>query len=104
MKCGLTTLNLLVHPSIAQILTMIFTTMLLREYTIFYIEDPSEALCEPLGYEEVAHVCSRLKPGAASVSIDYEHIRYAGAPLQKAPFCLYRVFFVNGSVCQILKT
>ena len=42
------------------------------------IEDPSGALCEPLEYEEVAHVCSRLKLGVASISIDYEHIRYAG--------------------------
>ena len=53
-------------------------------------EDPSEALCEPLEYEEVAHVCSRLKPGAASISIDYEHIGYAGPPLWKVLFCLYR--------------
>ena len=42
-----------------------------------YIEDPLGALCEPLEYEEVAHVCSRLKPGVGSISIDYEHIRYA---------------------------
>ena len=42
------------------------------------IEDPLGALCEPLEYEEVAHACSRLKPGVASISIDYEHIRYAG--------------------------
>ena len=67
------------------------------------IEDPSGALCEPLQYEEVAHVCSRLKPGVASISIDYEHIRYAGPPLWKALFCLYRVFFESGSLCQILK-
>ena len=44
------------------------------------IEDPSGALYEPLEYEEVAYVCSRLKPGVASISIDYEHIRYAGPP------------------------
>ena len=68
------------------------------------IEDPSGALCEPLEYEEVAHVCSRLKPSVASISIDYEHIRYAGPPLWKALFCLYRGFFESGSVCEILKT
>ena len=68
------------------------------------IKDPSGTLCEPLEYEEVAHVCSRLKLGVASISIDYEHIRYAGPPLWKALFCLYRGFFESGSVCQILKT
>ena len=67
------------------------------------IEDPSGALCKPLEYEEVAHVCSRLKPGVASISIDYEHIHYDCLPLWKAPFCLYRVFFESGSVCQIRK-
>ena len=68
------------------------------------IEDPSGALCEPLEYEEVAHVCSRLKSSVASISMDYEHIRYAGPPLWKALFCLYSDFFESGSVCQILKT
>ena len=62
------------------------------------IEDPSRALCDPLEYEEVAHVCLKLKPGVASISTDYEHIRYAGPPLWKALFCLYRVFFESG-VC-----
>ena len=68
------------------------------------MEDPSGVLCEPLEYEEVAHVCSRLKQGVASISIDYEHIRYTGQTLWKALFCLYRVFFESGSACQILKT
>ena len=64
-------------------------------------EDPWGALCKPLEYEDlVAHVCSRLKPGVASISIDYEHIRYAGPPLWKALFCLYKGFFKSGSVCQ----
>ena len=36
-------------------------------------EDPSGALCVPLEYEEVASVCSILKPGVSGVSIDYEH-------------------------------
>ena len=62
------------------------------------------SLSEPLEYEEVARVCSRLKPGVASISIDYEHIRYAGPPRWKALLCLYRGFFESGSVCQILKT
>ena len=66
-------------------------------------EDPLGALCEPPKYE-VAHVCWRLKPGVASIPIDYEHICYAGPPLWEALFCLYRGFFESGSVCQILKT
>ena len=42
------------------------------------IEDPSGVLDEPLQYDEVNCVCSHLKPG---VSIDYEHIRFAGSNL-----------------------
>ena len=68
------------------------------------VEDPPGALCKPLEYEEVAHVGSRLKQGVASISTDHEHIRYAGLPLWKALFCLYRGFFESGYVCQILKT
>ena len=43
-------------------------------------EDLSGTLCEPLEYEEVAHVSSRLKPGVTSISTDYEHIHYVGPP------------------------
>ena len=42
-------------------------------------EDPSGALCAPLECEEVARICSSLKPGVSGVSIDYEHIRFAGS-------------------------
>ena len=81
------TLNLLVHPPIAQILTMNFATALLRITTRVHnilktcIEDPSGALFEPLEYEEVSHVYWRLKPDVASISTDYEHNCYAGPPL-----------------------
>ena len=42
------------------------------------INDPTEALNEPLTYEEVAGVCSNLKPGVSGVSLYYEHVGYAG--------------------------
>ena len=41
-------------------------------------DDPSGVRCEPLQYEEVAAICSKLKPGVSGVMIDYEHIRFAG--------------------------
>ena len=34
------------------------------------IDDPSGVLCEPLQYEEVAAICSKLKPGVSCVMID----------------------------------
>ena len=43
------------------------------------IEDPSRVLNELLQYDEVERVCSRLKPRVTGVSIDYEHIRFAGS-------------------------
>ena len=96
VKCGLTTLNLLVHPPIVQILTIIFATVLLREYTIFS-KPALRILCKPLEYEEVAHVCSRLKPGVASITIDYEHIHYARSPTLERSILfvqgLFRVWF-----------
>ena len=44
------------------------------------INDPTGALNEPLTYEEVAGVCSNLKPGVSGVSLDYEHVGSAGPP------------------------
>ena len=40
------------------------------------VENPSGVLNEPLIYEEVARVCSRLKSRVSDVIIDYEHIRF----------------------------
>ena len=45
------------------------------------INDATGALSEPLTYEEGASVCSNLKPGVSGVSLDYEHVGYAGLPL-----------------------
>ena len=67
-------------------------------------EDPSGVLNEPLAYEEVARVCSRLKPGVSGVLIDYEHIRFGGPSLWQHLFHLYQAFFLNHSVSADLKT
>ena len=56
------------------------------------IEDPSGVLNEPLVYEEVARVCSRLKLVVSGVLIDYEHIRFGGPSLWQHLFQLYQAF------------
>ena len=68
------------------------------------INDPTGALNEPLTYEEVAGVCSNLKPGVSGVSLDYEHVGYAGPPHWRLLFHLYQQFFENFSVSKFLKT
>ena len=68
------------------------------------IDDPSGALCEPLQYEEVAAICSKLKPGVSGVTIDYEHIRFAGPALWDTLFHLYDNYFETCSVSKSLKT
>ena len=45
------------------------------------LDDPGGILNEPLTYDEIASVCSKLKPGVCGFLLDYEHIRYAGPPL-----------------------
>ena len=85
---------------------MISTTELLHVCRVFFncIEDSSGVLNEPLQHEEVAKVCSRLKEGTSGVLIDYEHVLFAGPSLWKHLFCLFQEFFLNGSICAILKT
>ena len=63
------------------------------------IEDPSGVLNEPLQYDEVECVCSQLKPGVAGVSIDYEHIQFAGSNLWVLLHQLFQNFFEKFSVC-----
>ena len=53
------------------------------------LDDPGGILNEPLTYNEIANVCSKLKPGVCGVLLDYEHIRYAGPPLWNLLFILY---------------
>ena len=68
------------------------------------INDSTGALNEPLTYDEVAGVCSNLKPGVSGVSLDYEHVGYAGPLLWRLLFHLYQQFFDNFSVSKFLKT
>ena len=68
------------------------------------INDPMGALNEPLTYDEVADVCSNLKPGVSGVSLDYEHVGYAGPLLWRLLFHLYQQSFENFSVSKFLKT
>ena len=61
-------------------------------------------LNEPLQYQEVFNVCSKLKPGVSGVLIDYEHILFGGPILWKLLHDLYWVFFGKSSLCKTLKT
>ena len=61
--------------------------------------NPCGVLCEPLEYDEVACVCSKLNVGATSLCIDYEHIIFCGSSLWRLLFELYQNFYANGSVC-----
>ena len=67
------------------------------------IEDPSGVLNEPLQYDEVECVCSQFKPGETGVSIDYEHIRFAGSNLWFLLHQPFQNFFEKFSVCDDLK-
>ena len=67
-------------------------------------EDPAGALCTLLEYEEVARVCSNLKPGVSGISLDYENIRFTGSTLWNHLFLLYRDFFQTHTVPENLKT
>ena len=65
--------------------------------------DPSGFLNEPLTYEEVVNVCSKLKPGGSSVLIDYEHVCFTGPAISNFLFELYYELFDRSSVCESLK-
>ena len=65
--------------------------------------DSTGALSGPLTYEEVASVCSNLKPRVSGVFLDYEHIHYAGPSLWSLLFHMYQQFFENSVVCKSLK-
>ena len=50
-------------------------------------------LNEPLQYQEVFNVCSKLKSGVSGVLIDYEHIHFGGPILLENTLRFYQVFF-----------
>ena len=66
--------------------------------------NPFGVLCEPLDYNEVACVCSKLKLGVTGLCINYEHIRFASPLVCRLLFELYQNFYANGSVRESLKT
>ena len=68
------------------------------------LDHPVGVLSEPLSYEEVAKVCSSLKLGIYGVTLDYEHIRFAGPPLWHLLHELYGQFFLNFTVPKSLTT
>ena len=49
-----------------------------QEFMTSCKNDPFGDLNDPLRYEEVANVCSKLKPRVSGVVIYYEHVRFAG--------------------------
>ena len=63
--------------------------------------DPFGDLNDPLTYEEVANVCSKLKPGDSGVLIDNEHVRVAGPVLWNFLFELYNDFFDRSSAVNL---
>ena len=67
-------------------------------------DDPSGVLSGPLQYEEVARICSQLKPGVCSVLIDYEHVKFAGPDLWILMQDLYQTFFESCMIPESLKS
>ena len=70
-----------------------------KDILTYCMEDPSGVLNESLQYDEVECVCSQ----GNRVSIDYEHIRFAGSNLWVLLHQLFQNFFEKFSVCDDLK-
>ena len=54
---------------------------MLKRFLPSCTDNPSGVLSGPFQYEEVAQVCSQLKPGVCGVLIDYEYVKFAGPDL-----------------------
>ena len=65
---------------------------------------PTGVLSGPLQYEEVARVCSQLKPGVCGVLIDYEHVKFAGTDLWILLQDVYKEFFESCMIPESLKS
>ena len=105
--CGRTILKYWVPPTVSLNFDNEFANSISTHIQNIFqncINDPTGALNEPLTYEEVAGVCSNLKPEVSGVSLDCEHVSYAGPPLWRSLFDLYQQFFENFSVSKSLKT
>ena len=75
-----------------------------QEIFTSFTDDPSGVLSGPLQYEEVARVCSQLKPGVCGVLIDYEHVKFAGPDLWILMQDLYQTFFESCMIPESLKS
>ena len=67
-------------------------------------DDPSGLLSGPLQYEEVARVCSQLKPWVCGVLIDYEYVKFAGPDLWILLQEMYQEFFESCMIPKSLKS
>ena len=67
-------------------------------------DDPSGVLSGLLQYEEVARVCSQLKPGVCGVLIDHEHVKFAGPDLWILLQEVYQEFFESCMISKSLKS
>ena len=72
---------------------LVKVTNTVQELFVSFTDDTIGTLSEPLKYEEVEDVCSKLKMGISGVDVDYEHFRLAGPPLWKYLLKLYQNFF-----------
>ena len=83
--CGQTILKYWVPPTVSLNFDNEFANSISTHIQNIFqncINHPTGALNEPLTYEEVARVCSNLKPVVSGVSFDYEHVGYAGPALE----------------------
>ena len=65
--------------------------------------DSTVALSGPLTYEEVATICSNLKPRVSGVLLDNKHIRYTGPSLWRLLYHMYQQVFESSVACKSLK-
>ena len=67
-------------------------------------DDLSGVLSGPLQYEEVARVCSQLKPGVFGVLIDHEHVKFSGPDLWILLQDVYQEFSESYMIPKSLKS
>ena len=75
-----------------------------QEISTSCTDDPLRVLSGPLQYDEVARVCSQLKPGVCGVLIDYEHVKFAGPDLWILLQDVYQEFFESCMIPKSLKS
>ena len=81
-----------------------YVSALVANFCKTCLDHPVGVLSEPLSYVEVAKVCSSLKLGISGITLDYEHIHFAGPPLWHLLHELYSQFFLHFTVSKSSKT